>query len=270
MVKTMDDVEAEARQILSEFRRRKSRKSIEAEAIETLEADLSKEFGFQVKLTKHQAIMVYAEECPKPTDKGGRGIRKKPLPGYASSKRLQQARYIFKNSKKLAQDVMAGEMTIDAALHQLRHGRPPEVTAIHESGHVIIGLVLGLRVGDVTIMAADGDAGLAKCGPEFRSERMRPAKYAIHADAMVSMAGTQAELEIQGKSCGGDRSDRANIDSLTSDDKVKARLRLMTRMLVRRHRLAIEHVAETLVDVGTLSGRHIDEWWKAVTKQRHT
>jgi hypothetical protein len=32
---------------------------------------------------------------------------------------------------------------------------------------------------------------------------------------------------------------------------------------LRRHRLAIEHVAETLVAANTLSGKHINDWWEA-------
>jgi hypothetical protein len=138
------DVNAEAQQILAEFQRRKrSEKSLEADTIETLEADLSRRYGFAVKLTKSQAVMYEALMSPKPTDKGGRGIRKKPLPSYMSRKRLQQCRYILKHSEKLATDVMAGEKSIDAALDEIRHSHVPETRAVHEAGHTVIGRVLG-------------------------------------------------------------------------------------------------------------------------------
>jgi hypothetical protein len=39
----------------------------------------------------------------------------------------------------------------------------------------------------------------------------------------------------------------------------------MTSMLVRRHRLAIEHVAETLVVAKSLTGEKIRDWWAAAT-----
>jgi hypothetical protein len=62
----------------------------------------------------------------------------------------------------------------------------------------------------------------------------------------MSMAGAEAGRVLLNQSDdGGDRTDRANIDALISDDRVKARLRRSTSQLVRRHRLAVENVADT-------------------------
>jgi hypothetical protein len=240
------------------------------DSIESLEAELSKQHGWQVKLTKSMATMYEALMEPKPTDKGGRGVKRKPLPSYISRKRLQQCRYILRHSEKLAEDVMADAKSIDAALHEIRHGNRKRTVAIHEAGHTVVALVVGLRPGDVTIINANGKlAGLTKCATVLRGNRVRPEKYTIHARAMVSMAGAEAEHVLLNRGDNnGDRTDRVNIDALISDDRLKARLRRMTCQLVRRHYLAIEHVAETLVAANTLSGEHINNWWKAAIKRR--
>jgi hypothetical protein len=50
--------------------------------------------------------------------------------------------------------------------------------------------------------------------------------------------------------------------SCTADkfwDRVEPRLRAMTRMLVRRHRVLIERVAKALLVRETLSGKQLDE-----------
>jgi hypothetical protein len=278
----MHNLEAEAQQILSDFQRRKGGKRVEqqkeqtpeaskADTMETFEKELSELYGLPVKInTKSQATMYFALESPKPIDKGGRGVKRKPLPSYISHKWLQQCRYILKHSDGLAIDVLAGSKSIRAALDEIRHGNRKWTVAIHEAGHTVVALVLGLRPGDVTIINSDGKlAGLTKCATALRGNRVRPEKYTIHARAMVSMAGAEAERVLLNQGYNnGDRTDRANIDALISEDRLKARLRRMTCQLVRRHYLAIEHVAETLVVANTLSGEHINEWWEAVIKRR--
>jgi hypothetical protein len=60
--------------------------------------------------------------------------------------------------------------------------RTAKVVEVHEAGHVVVALVLGLKPGDVTIINADGKtAGLTECGTALRGDRIRPEKYTIHA-----------------------------------------------------------------------------------------
>jgi hypothetical protein len=271
----MHDLEAEAQQILSDFQRRKKTKRLEGrsqktvevfngENIETLEAELSKKHGFPVKLTKAQAIMYEALMEPKPTDKGGRGIRRKPLPNYISRKRLQQCRFILRRSEKLAEDVMADAKSIDEALLKIRHNRTPEIVAIHEAGHAVIAGILGLVCGGASIVGDNqGTAGISYSDWIDDENRKRPKRHGRDADVMVSMAGSEAEVEILGKCCGGDLSDRTKvIEQLSGDSnpcRTDARLRRMTRMLCKRHRASIELIAKALVEANNMSGRQIDE-----------
>jgi hypothetical protein len=141
-------------------------------------------------------------------------------------------------------------------------GRDPRVCTLHRRARA------GVRTG----RCDNHKRRQRQAGPDqdrdLRGEKIRPEKYAIHARGMVSMAGAEAERVLLNQSDNGsDRTDRANIDSLIRDDRLKGRLRKMTWQLVRRHYLAIEHVAETLVAANTLSGEHIEEWWNAVTRQ---
>jgi hypothetical protein len=168
--------------------------------------------------------------------------------------------------------VLSGELPISDALNQIRHGRTPEVTATHEAGHAVIARVLGLVCGDASIVYDEvkNHAGVSFSTWQDDAGRKRPERYGRDAEIMTSMAGSEAEKLILGQACDGDGDDRDKIFRLLCVDphcrKTEARLRLMTRMLVRRHRSDIELVAKTLVAVGTLSGQHIDEWWNAVTK----
>jgi hypothetical protein len=273
------DIEAEAEQILSQFKRRKtleakSKKTmdgLDGDSIETLESELSKKHGFPVKLTKSMATMYEALMEPKPTDKGGRGIKRKPLPSYISRKRLQQCRYILKRSEKLAEDVMADAKSIDEALDEIRYNYTPETRAIHEAGHGVIGRILGLTCGDCSIVRCKEHDGVSSSSWFDDENRKRPKRYGRDAEVMTSMAGSEAEKELLGRCCDGDGSDREDIlllfarpkapceSSHTDYEKTEARLRRMTRMLCKRHQASIELIAKRLVEVNTLSGRQIDE-----------
>jgi hypothetical protein len=88
---------------------------------------------------------------------------------------------------------------------------------------------------------------------------IRPFYYASDAVVMSLMAGAVAKLEILGDVCGGDGGDKKLIESIIPDDReYKARLAGVTRMLVRRHRGRIEHLAKVLWERGTLSNEEID------------
>jgi hypothetical protein len=269
------DIEAEAQQILSQFKRSKRRKSgkrveqqkeqtpetSKADTMETFDKELSQLYNLPVKInTKSQATMYFALESPKPTDKGGRGVKRKPVPSYISRKWLQQCRFILKHSEWLAIDVLAGSKSIKSALDEIRHSYVPETRAVHEAGHAVIGRVLGLTCGDCSIARTKEHAGISYSQWDDQS---RPVRHGRDAKVMTTMAGTEAELELLGKSCAGDGFDVEDIERLLADDaepaKVEKRLRRMTRMLVRRHRAKIELIAKILVEVNTLSGEHIEE-----------
>ena len=75
------------------------------------------------------------------------------------------------------------------------------------------------------------------------------------------MAGAEAEREIIEEPFGGDDDDRSQIalmlEEIDEADR-EARLRRFARMLVRRHRALIEHVAQALSTERTLSREAID------------
>ncbi|HEY5188941.1 MAG TPA: ATP-dependent metallopeptidase FtsH/Yme1/Tma family protein, partial [Solirubrobacteraceae bacterium] len=139
-----------------------------------------------------------------------------------------------------------------------------ERTAYHEAGHAVIGRVLTLPCGGATIKADydDGKAGHAitedpyVCIEEWRNRgKVRDNQEAVwHARIMTYMAGAEAEMELLGSSAIGDGNDRYQIAMMAEElsgavdwDKLEPRLRAMTRMLVRRHRVRIERVAQDLL-----------------------
>ena len=77
------------------------------------------------------------------------------------------------------------------------------------------------------------------------------------------MAGAETEVELLSHEPQGDGFDREQIafkmDEAPYNMPSEARLRRMTKMLVRRHRVLIERVAEALLSKTTLSGSYIDE-----------
>lgn len=169
--------------------------------------------------------------------------------------------------------------------------------AIHESGHAVIGRVLTLKCGSVSIVENASSFGRTRIvssdaaidqwierGKRRGNSRTRM-RAADHARIITAMAGVEAESIITGSVLeadhGMDGGDEALInevlfplitemlfkqreqctDKLEREqctDKLEARLRLMTRMLVRRHRHLIERVADALVAKGKLTGRQID------------
>ena len=98
-----------------------------------------------------------------------------------------------------------------------------------------------------------------------RRGKVRDSVTAVwHARIMTFMAGAEAKIELLGRSNGGDGHDRLESDRMMAEtsppdwDKREARLRAMTRMLVRRHRARIERVAEALLARTILSAGELD------------
>jgi ATP-dependent Zn protease len=159
----------------------------------------------------------------------------------------------------------------------LKFRRPQDrrATAVHEAGHAVIGRLLGLICGDVTIVrdTAGGTEGYATCADPWltqgiwdKCERYRYREVILRSRIVTYAAGREAEEEILGTCRGGDGDDQTQIaymlDSLGIADEALAgnevRLRKRARALVRRHRAVIEGVAEQLLSRGALRSDEID------------
>jgi ATP-dependent Zn protease len=151
----------------------------------------------------------------------------------------------------------------------------PFHTAIHEASHAVIGRVLTLACGGATIVP-DYEAGGAGysitedpyiCGSEWAKRgKARDIDTVWHARIMTYMAGAEGEVELIGSTQGGDGDDRYQIELMAEElvahknwKLLELRLRAMTRMLVRRHRVLIERVAAGLLDRKTLSREELDD-----------
>lgn len=161
-------------------------------------------------------------------------------------------------------------------------------TAIHEAGHAVIGRILDLRCGGVTIVKneAEGEAGHAIIANPWATviaweqrlyeqveHRGEAAKYrnfrsAFRGTIMARMAGAEAENVILGACQGGDSYDRSDIEQMAASsdtefseaewERFEPRMRRQTRRLIRKYRAAIERVAAALLERGTLEPDDID------------
>jgi ATP-dependent Zn protease len=149
-----------------------------------------------------------------------------------------------------------------------------EHVAFHEAGHAVIGRILNLPCGYVTVVADDDSSGHGIVGDTWdivaRWENQgvfRDEAVALRARILTFMAGRVAEEECLG-SCdeGSDEEDVRQVhfmlDSLLPADAnpVAYRHRLMRRLrpMVRRHRATIARVAAELLKSGTLDAEEVD------------
>jgi hypothetical protein len=119
-------------------------------------------------------------------------------------------------------------------------------------------------------------AGFSICADpyECEAEWQKRGKYrdggaVWHARIIAYMAGAETEKELLGREALGDANDRLQIELMATDnqwkktkaqwEKLESRLRVMTRMLVRRHKVRIESVAKALLAKTTLSARQLDK-----------
>jgi ATP-dependent Zn protease len=152
----------------------------------------------------------------------------------------------------------------------------PRSTATHEAGHAVIARVLTLLSGGATIVPdfEAGEAGHAitddplECTSEWETrDKFRHDNAVFHARIIAYMAGAEAEQVLLGVTQGGDGDDRYQIELMAEQldcDPAQwvsreARLRAMTRMLIRRHRDRIERVADALLAKRKLSTEQIDK-----------
>jgi hypothetical protein len=151
----------------------------------------------------------------------------------------------------------------------------PHHTAIHEAGHAVIARVLTLACGQATIVPDfdEGEAGHSVtedqwvCLHEWEKRgKVRDNPDAVwHGRMISSMAGAEAEVACLGSTQGSDGDDRYQIELMAEElegggswSRIEPRLRAMTRMLVRRHRVLIERVAAALLERKTLSREELD------------
>jgi hypothetical protein len=108
-------------------------------------------------------------------------------------------------------------------------------TAVHEAGHAVIGRVLGLVCGEITLETPYGGLGHESDG-----------------DGVDQSRATQALCDARG----------VRGASYVGDDvweKYEAKLRRKAGALVQQHRLDIERVAQALIERGTLTNEEIDQ-----------
>jgi ATP-dependent Zn protease len=151
----------------------------------------------------------------------------------------------------------------------------PRWTAYHEAWHAVVGRVLtlvceGASIKEDLFAGYSGIADPSECEDEWRKRGKRRHSLGnpvLHARIITFMAGAEAEVFLLGSTQGGDGNDRSQIklmaEELSRDplhwDKREARLRAMTRMLVRRHKDRIERVANALLTKETISAKQIDK-----------
>ena len=150
----------------------------------------------------------------------------------------------------------------------------PQHTAIHEAGHAVIGRVLTLVCGKASILPDEDSAGHSitadpwECTAAWeRRGRVRADNAVWYGRIITYLAAAEAEAVILGSIVvGGDGADRYEIEEMSNEvecdagqwNRIEARLRAMTRMLVRRHRDRIESVAEAFLAKKNLSATAID------------
>ncbi len=146
-----------------------------------------------------------------------------------------------------------------------------KATAYHEAGHAVIGRVLGLSAGRVTIRPdyKTDTAGVAvgTTPTAFCAKNPERDEYAVvRAWIMTTMAGAETEAALLGRVALGDGDDRLQIGLMMEEyisdadwDTVETCLRRMTRTLIWQHEALIERVAKALLAKTSLSGKMVDK-----------
>jgi hypothetical protein len=147
--------------------------------------------------------------------------------------------------------------------------------AIHEAGHAVIGRVLMLVCGPASIRRDDDRSGGSpeiaepeRCVYEWekRGEVSSDLYHAaLRARIIAVMAGGEAvAVLIDPDVPRGDNNDLRDIDDMIDGldppdpPRCEARLRAMTRMLIRRHKPLIERVATDLLALENLTETQLD------------
>lgn len=156
-------------------------------------------------------------------------------------------------------------------------------TEVHEAGHAVITIALGLPVGGMTVMPDGDSAGHVIIPDQWEildaweaRERWRNERTALVGRILAYMAGAEAEIEILGNCHGGDGDDRLWISRMLEDIpsqrtlvQLEDRLRRHTRALVRRHRGAIERLADQIEQSRSLSSTKLMAYIAASDTRDH-
>ena len=154
-------------------------------------------------------------------------------------------------------------------------------TAVHEAGHVVIGLALGFPCGGVTIKRTKVELGHAAIGNPLDGWRRGdgPRRELAEEIAIGLYAGAEAERLILNSQLCGDGDDVGLARSFLAKyvgarsskhiekalEREEERLRGLTRELVGEHRAKILTVANALLARGSLSGNDIDALLRPTT-----
>jgi ATP-dependent Zn protease len=148
-----------------------------------------------------------------------------------------------------------------------------KATAYHEAGHAVIGRVLTVASGGVTIRPSQDAWGQSIVADPYaclyqweKRGKVRALDSVWRARIMAYMAGAETEIVLLGHPPAGDSWDRSQIGHMARElcyspswGKLEPRLRAMTCMLIRRHRARIERVAKALLAKTTLSAKQVDK-----------
>ena len=143
-------------------------------------------------------------------------------------------------------------------------------TAYHEAGHAVVGRILGLTCGDISIVAdsKDATAGHAithveRSVHEWEQRGRWRYRSLYRAGIMMLMAGREAEVVCLGHCEGGDGDDQYQIAchhhgeaEIAEEDLPRWRYR--TRQLCLRHAEIIKRVAQKLLERKELDAKEVD------------
>jgi hypothetical protein len=157
--------------------------------------------------------------------------------------------------------------------HQIDRRR---ATAIHEAGHAVVGRVLKMTCGDVSISLHTGESapsGAVVADPtDTQSDwakigKLRDIRSAFRGRMMTHMAGAEAEIEFCGRLAKGDGDDRLAIELIAKSEgalggetwkRYEPRMRRHVHHLVRRNWKWIMRVAVALMLHGRVTAIEVD------------
>ena len=141
--------------------------------------------------------------------------------------------------------------------------------AIHEAGHAVVGRILNMVCGEVTIAPDDESAGHAVTEDPYETaaDWRRQGRFRSDSESailrgriMAFMAGAEAEKAILGDCPGGDDADRSKamlmlerLATRLDQPALDRRLRRWTGALCRRHAARIRLLARALMRESILS-----------------
>ncbi len=152
-------------------------------------------------------------------------------------------------------------------------------TAYHEAGHAVVAMCVGRSLEKVTITPGQTQVGMSTLGHcKVQKGRGRPSKDALEDEVLILFAGMAAEAKHTGEYCrAGASQDLRLIRKLISSRNTGERQieRLERRLLDKTENLledenvwlAVERVADLLVEQETISGRAVRHIYETSVKE---